>query len=113
MDSRTGGLSALAVAAAVATVASGQTTVMYVDDDAPAGGDGTTWNKAYRDLQDALDSARAKHLTGSIEVRIAEGIYTPDRGTLDRTKFFNVGISTTSSITCCGCPLVSRMATSR
>ena len=27
---------------------------LFVDDDAPAAGDGTSWNTAYRFLQDAL-----------------------------------------------------------
>ncbi len=86
-----GALAGLALAAAV----HGQ-TILYVDDDAPAGGDGTSWNKAYRDLQDALDTCRAKKLQGAIEVRVAEGVYLPDRGTRDRDSSFDVGITTTS-----------------
>ncbi|MEE9129337.1 MAG: hypothetical protein V3T84_04915 [Phycisphaerales bacterium] len=31
--------------------------VLYVDDDAPPGGDGTSWNTAYRFLQDAMTDA--------------------------------------------------------
>ncbi len=50
--------------------------IIYVDDDAPLGGDGQTWNTAYRYLQDALYAAEADpNLT---EIRIAGGTYTPD-----------------------------------
>ncbi len=31
--------------------------VLYVDDDAPPGGDGTSWNTPYRFLQDAMTDA--------------------------------------------------------
>ncbi len=50
--------------------------IIYVDDDAPFGGDGQTWITAYRYLQDALYAAEADpNLT---EIRIAGGQYTPD-----------------------------------
>jgi len=90
-----GALAALALAAAVQAQ-----TILYVDDDAPAGGDGTTWNKAYRDLQEALDTCRAEWIDGAtqLEIRIAEGTYTPDGGTFDRAKFFDLAISVTSGM---------------
>ncbi|MEN6424782.1 MAG: right-handed parallel beta-helix repeat-containing protein, partial [Phycisphaerales bacterium] len=51
--------------------------VIYVDDDAPTGGNGTSWTAAYRFLQDALTDAEA---TGeAVEVRVAQGTYTPNR----------------------------------
>lgn len=53
--------------------------VIFVDDDAPAGGDGTNWDNAYRHLQDALDEAG----TSPIEIRVAGGVYTPDRTAAD------------------------------
>jgi len=67
-----------------------------VDDDAPAGGDGSSWDKAYRFLQDGLDSA-----TAGDEIRVAQGVYKPDRsemnpeGTRDRRASFELvsGIS--------------------
>ncbi len=48
--------------------------VFYVDDDAPAGGDGTTWSTAYRFLSDTLVAARHGG-----QVRVAQGTYRPDR----------------------------------
>ncbi|MCH7945552.1 MAG: hypothetical protein IIC73_06000, partial [Armatimonadetes bacterium] len=52
-------------------------TILYVDDDAPAGGDGLSWSTAYRFLQDALTDAR--DADGSVdEIRVAAGLYQPD-----------------------------------
>ena len=48
--------------------------IIYVDDDAPLGGDGATWDTAYRYLQDALNAAG-----GAADVLVAGGVYTPDR----------------------------------
>ena len=48
--------------------------VIYVDDDAPLGGDGTTWHTAYRHLQDALEAAG-----GAADVLVAGGVYAPDQ----------------------------------
>ena len=69
-------------------------TVIYVDDDAPLGGDGRSWQNAYRFLQDGLRSDVAK--IGDVEIRVAQGIYTPDRdnanpdGTGDRKVSFEL-----------------------
>lgn len=54
----------------------GQQTLRYVDDDAPLGGDGTSWNKAYKYLQGALLEQANPPVT---EIRIAGGIYQPDQ----------------------------------
>lgn len=54
--------------------------VLYVDDDAPPGGNGASWATAYRYLQDALAAARESGGTVA-EVRVAQGAYKPDRGT--------------------------------
>jgi len=48
--------------------------IVYVDDDASAPGDGTSWATAYRFLQDALAVAQAGDA-----IRVARGLYTPDR----------------------------------
>lgn len=62
--------------------------VLYVDKTAPSGGDGTNWNKAYRDIQEAFDNLSDK-VSGyasppDCEIRVAQGEYKPDRGTGDR-----------------------------
>jgi hypothetical protein len=49
----------------------------YVNDDAPAGGDGSSWAKAFRFVQDALAAAQAR--PGVDEIWVAAGRYTPDR----------------------------------
>ncbi|MGD8452889.1 MAG: right-handed parallel beta-helix repeat-containing protein [Phycisphaerae bacterium] len=48
--------------------------IIRVDDDAPAGGDGSSWTTAFRCLQDAIAVAG----TGT-EIRVAGGRYFPDR----------------------------------
>jgi hypothetical protein len=52
-----------------------QGAIHYVDDNATAGGDGTTWGTAFSTLQAALAAA----LPGDT-VRVAQGTYAPDRG---------------------------------
>jgi hypothetical protein len=52
--------------------------VIYVDDDAPAPGDGSSWQTAYKYLQDAL--ADALTLLKPVEIRVAQGVYRPDEG---------------------------------
>ncbi|MCH7813015.1 MAG: hypothetical protein IID40_03245 [Planctomycetes bacterium] len=63
----------LAVTLFCPLVANGANT-WYVDDDAPRGGDGTSWVTAFRYLQDAFAAA-----TPGDEIRVAGGVYTPDR----------------------------------
>ena len=85
----------LTVAAMVLAVAGGACAkVIYVDDDAPPGGDGSSWATAYTFLQDALTEAAA---TGEpVEIRVAQGTYRPDRdaanpnGTGDRKASFEL-----------------------
>lgn len=66
------------VSIVAASTASGQ-SVLYVDDDAPAGGDGLTWATAHKYLQDALTAAAGSGGTVT-EVRVAKGTYKPDQG---------------------------------
>ena len=82
-----------AVLAGALTSAAFGGTVLYVDDNAPVGGNGSSWKTAYRFLQDALTAARE---SGSAvnEMRVAQGTYKPDHdeqnldGTQDETATF-------------------------
>ncbi|MHC4776485.1 MAG: right-handed parallel beta-helix repeat-containing protein [Planctomycetota bacterium] len=66
-------------------------TVLRVDDDAAPGGDGLSWDTAYRFLREALAD-----VSGPTEIRVAQGTYTPDRseanpgGTGDRQATFQL-----------------------
>ena len=65
----------LASAAVFVTVSAGvSANAIYVDDDAPLGGDGTSWATAFRYLQNALSVA----LPGD-DIRVAGGTYRPDQ----------------------------------
>ncbi len=68
----------LIVGIALAAVPVAAQTVLFVDDDAPAGGDGTSWTSAHRHLQNALTAAAS--IPGSTSIRVAEGVYKPDQG---------------------------------
>ena len=67
--------------------------VLYVDDDAPPGGDGLSWDTAYRFFQDGLTSAAKRGVT---EIRVGQGTYKPDRdeanpdGTDNRSASFDL-----------------------
>ncbi len=50
-------------------------SIIYVDDDAPPGGDGTSWGTAFNYLQDALAAA-----VPADEIWTAAGTYKPDQG---------------------------------
>ena len=70
--------SVVGVTLAMCTAVGGPTgSVLFVDDVAPPGGDGTSWATAVRFLQDALAVA-ADPLNGIAEIRVAEGTYPPD-----------------------------------
>ncbi len=58
-----------------AVAAHGQ-QILRVDDDAPLGGDGFSWNTAYRYLRDAIQAAGPG--SGVAEIRVAQGWYYPD-----------------------------------
>ena len=69
--------------------------IIYVDDDAPPAGDGLAWVTAFRFLQDASSFA-SDPLNGVTEIRVAQGLYLPDRnelfptGTGDRFTSFSL-----------------------
>jgi hypothetical protein len=71
-----------------------QGRTIYIDADANGLNDGTSWADAYTYLQDAL--ADANSAAKPVEIRVAEGIYTPDsnsadpNGTGDRTATFQL-----------------------
>ncbi len=52
-----------------------------MDSDAAPGGDGTSWDTAYRFLRDALDEAA--NIVALNEIRVAEGVYRPHLSELD------------------------------
>jgi parallel beta-helix repeat protein len=52
--------------------------IIYVDDYAAGANDGSSWENAYLYLQDALADAGAAEK--AVEIRVAQGIYTPDLG---------------------------------
>jgi len=59
----------------------GWAKVIYVDDDAVAPGDGTSWATAYRYLRDALADATVPG--EPVEIRVAQGTYVPDQSAAD------------------------------
>jgi hypothetical protein len=69
--------------------------IRYVDDDALPGGDGASWETAFRFLQDAL-SASSRGDLETAEIHIAQGFYVTDRdeanpgGTGDRLATFQL-----------------------
>ena len=62
-----------------ATGAKGQ--VIYVDADSPGPNLGSSWNRAYNYLQDALEDAESR--LRPVEIRVAYGVYTPDSNFAD------------------------------
>lgn len=56
-------------------------SVLYVDDDAPPGGNGSSWELAFQDLQSALTASLQS--AGLVkQIRVAEGIYRPSSRTV-------------------------------
>jgi hypothetical protein len=86
-------LAALATAAAVHA----QPKVMYVDAHAVGIHDGTTWQSAFRDLQDALYAASVdpQRAALGIEIHISQGVYTADHGTLNPLMSFTLASAVT------------------
>jgi len=69
-------------------------TIIYVDDDAPGLNNGSSWQKAYKYLQDAL--ADVNEADKPVEIRVAQGAYKPHwssvhpAGTGDRDASFRL-----------------------
>jgi parallel beta-helix repeat protein len=63
--------------------------IIYVDKDATGCNNGTSWNNAYIDLQDALTNA-ANCSPGVTEIRVAEGTYKPTTNVLDASATFQL-----------------------
>lgn len=86
----------LAIAAVGVIPALARGEIVYVDDDAPIGGDGRSWASAYRYLQNGLAAANGQGVARPTEVRVAQGIYRPDRteihpqGSRDRMAAFEL-----------------------
>ena len=80
------GIAVLILFSVGATTPSALVTILRVDADAtgmPV--DGSTWTRAYRDLQNALTAASG----GGFEIWVAEGVYTPTGGA-DRNATFQL-----------------------
>ncbi len=60
--------------------------ILFVDQSATPGGDGTSWATAYRDLQQALADAQVD--AAVVEIRVAAGVYHPDAGSGNRDSEF-------------------------
>jgi hypothetical protein len=60
--------------------------IIYVDDDAPSGGDGSSWSEAFASLEDGLDAVK----NPLDQVWVAGGVYTP-KVTGDETSTFLLG----------------------
>jgi hypothetical protein len=102
MDRHSAGLIANLAALAMAAQVHAQTKVLYVDDDAPLGGNGTSWSAAYRHLQSAFSEAAtlsSPDAPREVEIRIAQGVYRPDEGTLDKNKYFELPDGVASGLT--------------
>jgi hypothetical protein len=68
----------LIICAILAQSAAGGKTI-YVDANATGANNGSSWPDAYRCLQNALADANSS--PKPVEIRVAQGIYKPDRGT--------------------------------
>lgn len=78
-----GGAAAGAATAKAHTVTR-RTTTLHVDAASP-GGDGSSWESAFPDLQQALQAATS----GTKEIRVAQGTYTPGRRPADTFRLLD------------------------
>ena len=74
-------------------------TILYVDQHATGPiHDGWTWCTAFTDLQDAMEIA-----VWDVTIRVANGTYTPERGTGDRSATFQLTTNVTVEGGYAGC----------
>ena len=71
-------LAVIGLYVALAAAACSAQDVVYVDGAAAGANNGSSWADAYAALQDALTATA--QMDAPVEIRIAQGIYTPDRG---------------------------------
>jgi predicted outer membrane repeat protein len=64
------------IVVALCSLVDGKT--IYVDDDTPISGDGSSWANAFKYLQDALTAAQGAEKP--VEIRVAQGTCRPDQG---------------------------------
>jgi hypothetical protein len=68
----------LPLAVCLSLTAPAAARIIYVDEGAHGANNGSSWQDAYRFLQDAL--ADANDAEKPVEIHVAQGTYTPDRG---------------------------------
>jgi hypothetical protein len=94
MDGRKHFIASLACCLAILTIpCTAGAKVIYVDDDAIAPGDGSSWQTAYKYLQDALTAAESAEKP--VEIRVAQGVYKPGRSAahpqgIEHTEYFRL-----------------------
>ena len=74
--------------------------IIYVDDDAAGANNGSSWENAYNDLQDAL--ADAEVATKPIEICVAQGIYKPYQGSWEKATDSIVSFQLINDVTIAG-----------
>ncbi len=102
MTPRLGRVLTLVIVVLVTAGATRGQTVVFVDGNATVPPhNGSSWCHAYADLQAALDVA-----TAETTIRVADGVYRPDRETGDRAATFQLtsGIAIYGGYSGCGAP---------
>lgn len=79
--------SALVVGLTLGAIAQADLPIIYVNQAAAPGGNGTSWAKAYQDLQLAINKADT---LGAAQVWVAQGKYKPGSGSSLRTSTFEL-----------------------
>ena len=74
--------------------------IIYVDDDASGLNDGSSWENAYIFLQDAL--ADANNGNKQVEIKVAQGVYTPDKGQYQQEGDYTASFELINGVTLSG-----------